>query len=238
MADSKSLGTLKQEILDQADMDNSDFIDSSDSATGELTLMIRASIKRLYNMIVKEFEDYFFKEYEFDTVAGTKDYDFPSDFYKFIGLDYIDSAEDIWPCKQFLFRERQKYTNRRSTDGQYSRYRLLGTQIRILPAPQSVSTYRLSYIPTPNLPSANADTFDFTQGWDEWVKWDCIIKCLSKEESDTMEAVREREKAEQEIKDCIINRDANEPQRVLNIYDNDRWGGDIDSRTPPREDWD
>ena len=238
MADSISLGSLKTRILRQADMENSDFVDATDYATdptkAELTEMVRESIQAFYDIMVDSFEDYFIEEDTITTVAGTKDYALPTDFYKFMGLDYVESSQ-IYSCRQFIFKERERLTNLQSGSGRDTKYRVIGDNIRLLPIPNSVLTFTLYYIPTPTLPQDDADTFDFVQGWDTWVKWDCVIKCLNKEESDVSVAMAERDKAEERIKKLLMNRDANETQRVHNIYDEFDGSSQIDSRTPPDE---
>lgn len=241
MADEKTLGNLKTEILRQADMENSEFVNPADYATdpdnAELTHMVRGSIKELYDILVKSNEDYFIDEYVIATVAAQRDYDFPTDFYKFIGLDWIDTSGRVYPLKQYLFREREKYSNRTSgsNQGRNLRYRVMGSKIRLLPVPSAIMNLTLTYIPTPTLPLDDADTFDFIQGWDDWVKWDCVTKCLIKEESDPAAAMAERQKAQIRLLEMIQNRDSNEPQRVLNQFED--IPTNIDSDIPPYEDY-
>lgn len=207
-----------------------------DTTTSELTQMIQSSIEDFYDLLIEAWgNDYVFEEYSFSTTPNVKDYALPDDYYKFVGLDYVDSSGRVYPCKRFLFREREKYNNQSSGNNQgYNlRYRLLGNNIRLLPMPTSAFTMLLYYIPVPTVPIKNTDSFDFIQGWEDFVVWDCVIKCLSKEESDVTVAMTERNKVEEKIMKMRENRDANEADRVLNLYDTQvRYP---DSSTPPNE---
>ena len=239
-----SLGTLKNKILLQADMANSTFIDKTDSATGELTIMIQDSIKSLYDMLVRSFEDYFITEIIFNTVSGQRDYDFTTDvkaldFYKMVGLDFVNSAGRVYPLRRFLFRERLELSNMMtgSNQGYNLFYNIMGTKIRILPIPSAVFPLTLTYIPNPVVPSADKDTFDMVQGWDTWVIFDCVVKCLMKEESDVQVAMAERQKAEDRIMLMMQNRDEGEAMRILNVWDSSSIGRRVGkgSNTPPEE---
>lgn len=244
MADSISLKELKARILKHSDMENSNFIENFDGVSpttglfSELTMMIQCSIQDFYDLLVDAWgEDYFFEEYTYTSVANQKDYNLPTNFYKFVGVDYVDAGGRIFPLKKFLFREREKYTNYSSANNQgYNlRYRILGNKIRFMPTPTSVFTIKLSFIPTPVVPEDDADTYDFIQGWEDYVIWDVVTKCLMKEESDPSAALRERESAKEKVMRMRENRDANEADRILNIWDNPYRNRNIDNTIPPDE---
>jgi hypothetical protein len=244
MADSITLKELKTRILKHADMENSSFIEDFDGVSlttglfSELTMMIQCSIQDFYDLLVDAWgNDYFFEEYSFATVANQKDYALPSNFYKFVGIDYVDTGGRIYPLKKFLFREREKYTNYSSANNQgYNlRYRLLGNNIRFMPTPTSVFNIKLYFIPNPIVPEDDVDTYDFIQGWEDYVIWDVVTKCLMKEESDPSAAMAERKNAQDKIDKMKENRDANEPDRILNMHDNPYRNMNINNSIPPDE---
>jgi len=253
MADNVTLLELKNKILNQADMKNSNFIEDFDTVPvvlpavpvlSELTLMIQCSIQDLYDMIVNCNEDYYAKEVTITTVPQQTDYQlatYAPDFYRFLGLDFVDSASRIYPLKRFLFKEREYLSNfsSGSNQGYNLFYRLMDQHIRILPKPTAAFNLNFTYVPTPLLPIYNTDVWNFVQGWDDFVRLDVVIKCLLKEESDASVFIVERAKAEEGIKNSMLNRDSSETDRVLNVYDYGtgrgvRRGG-TSSNTPPDE---
>ena len=208
------------------------------TSTKELTNMVQDSIKGLYDMLIKNYEDYFTKSVNFTSVANINTYSLRGiapDFYKFMGVDYTDSGNRIFPLKKMLWREREKYTNYTpgNNQGFNLRYRLMGDNLVFMPLPTTSMLFHFHYIPIVVLPVADSDTFDFINGWDSYVLWDCVVKCLQKEESDVQVAMAERAGAEKRIMEMIQNRDANEADRILNLYDAPYRNRNLTSIAPP-----
>ena len=207
----------------------------------EINVMINNSITSFYDLLVAAWgNEYFTESVSFSTTPGVSEYSFTTmgaaDLYKFCGLDY-NVNNKVYPLKRFNFRERGKYSYAPSAfsgQGYGVMYRIMANKIKLLPIPSGVLSLTLWYIPMPVLPATDASTFDFINGWENFVMWDVVIKCLTKQESDVSVAMAERKNAEDRIKEMRENRDANEGEHVLNLNDATP-SGIINSNLPPFE---
>lgn len=206
MASTVTLLTLRTMARRRADMENSSFVTDA-----ELTEYLNSSIKRLYDLLVMANEDYYTISDTITTDGTNKEFSLPADFYKIRGIDYTVSG-NIRSMKPFPFNERNEYQNNTTE----IRYKLRKDKIRFEPTP-SAQSMTLWYVPAFTNLSADGDTFDGVNGWEELVAIDAAIKCKRKEESDTSELMIERERLHQEIRDVAKNRDQAFPQTVGDV---------------------
>jgi len=117
----------------------------------------------------------------------------PSDFYKLTGVDVVQNSYNL-PIRRFEFAERGNYI-----------------------APQAGQSIVLWYIPTFTRLSGDSDSFDFLNGYEEYVIVDAAIKMLGKEESDVQAMMIRKQALLDRINAMSDNRDANEPYRITDI---------------------
>ncbi len=225
MASSVTLGSLKLQARERADMVNSKFIDDA-----ELTRFINGSIKELYDWLVNAGEFYYIATQTINITSGADSYPLASDFYKLLGVDLVvDTLGNGVTLKPFQFEQRNSYlfTPTWNVVGlSYLRYMLQGNNIKFVPVPSGANECKLFYAPAFQNLTTDSATFDGINGWEEFVVLDAAIKMLAKEESDVSVLAAQRGAMLQRIEDMKVMRDIGSPSRV----------GDS-SRTMPWEFW-
>jgi len=212
-----TLGELKQKARERADMVNSQFIKDA-----ELVGLINDSITDLYDLLTDTYEDYYIHDSTITTISNQDTYSLPSDFYKLRGVDYFITANEALSVKQFQFAERNVYERSIIYSGGLDgdsrlRYRILGNNIRFIPLPDAGKSIKLWYVPVSSKLSADIDTFDGINGYEELVILDAAIKMLQKEESDTSSLERRYQRIWKRVMDSAANRDAGESARVSDV---------------------
>lgn len=217
MSRTVTLADIHLESRERADKVGSGFIQKA-----ELTRYINASYTFLYDLLVGAYgNDYYLKSYDF-TTDGIKDsYALPTDFYKMIGVDYMNNSDTFLSLKPFQFNERAKYqlgTYWSALVGRSGpRYQLRGDDIAFMPKADGSYNIRLWYIPAcPRLVS-DTDKLDGINGWEEFVIVDAAIKMLAKEETDTAELQKEKNELIIRINTMAENRDAGHSFRVTDV---------------------
>lgn len=184
----------------------------------ELNDYINNSIRALYDLLAQKFgNDYYYKELQFTLLTGTDVYALPSDFFKMLGVDLLISSPRWATIKPFTFSERNFYSNviiRNSLGIPPMRYRLMGNNIVFRPIPNSGFTVRICYVPLPTDLSADGDTFDGIDGWEEYAILDSAIKCAIKDEQDISQLMALKQEIKQRIEEAAENRDAGFSERV------------------------
>ncbi len=215
-----TLAELKTRVRERCDMENSTFISDS-----ELTTYINESYAELYDLIIATYEDYY--TVEVDLTASNQDgvLTLPSDFYKLRGLDRSlgSSNEDYITVYKYNFNERNVKDSAphrlRAAQGLYVEYRIVKNEIKLTPKASSDGDYRLWYMPQIAFLVDGTDTVDAPAGFDEYIVIDAAIKCLVKEESDTMALDRAKALMTKRINDMAVNRDADQPEAISDTQD-------------------
>lgn len=209
-----TLSQLMTRVRERADMVNSKFISDD-----ELKRYISASYAELYDLVVGAYEDHYLSDpVSFTISSGANTYDLDANFYKLVGVDYSLNGEWV-EIRPFNFNER----NRKSYNVRYDnyhpsiRYRLTGSKLRFVPTDEAAGTYRYWYIPLASTLTADADTIDGFNGWEEYVVIDAAIKCLTKEESDVTVLMVEKNAMKERILSASHNRDSGDTQRVTDV---------------------
>lgn len=211
-----TLANLRTEVRRRADIETSQYVKDP-----ELTNYINSSIAELYDVLTQKFgNDYFLNTYTFNLVNGQAAYNLPVTFFKSLGVDIkVSAANEYQTLRRYEFNERNRYNAsllRGVYGSTYLRYRIQGNQINFTPTPTSTEEIRLFYIPLPTTLSADGDTFDGYNGWEEYVIVDAAIKCLEKEESDTRALQARKAMLNQRIESAAGNRDAGFSPRITN----------------------
>jgi hypothetical protein len=199
--------------------------------TSEWNGLINASYQELYGLLAQKFgDDYFTSISSNITTDGLTDlYDLPSDFFKLLGVDLQVTATPpaYVTVRPFAFAERNSLAqpNLQPTLGVTNlRYRLKGSKLWLAPFPAANQVLRLHYVPRLTLLSADGDTLDGVNGWEEYVVVDAALKAKDKEESDVSVLAAEKAALVGRIEAEAENRDAGAPATVADVR-SDLWPG-------------
>ncbi len=231
-----SLGQVRLMSRQRADRVNSKFVTDP-----EWNTYIVQSYFELYDLLVTLYEDYFLAEplmITTDGVSGTfplpngLNYNGARPFYKIMGVDMgLNNGGNAWvTLKKFEFISRNRYVfpNVSSTYlGVFNaRYRVMGTELHMIPTPSGGQFLRLWYIPRLTQPLLDTDVLDGVSGWTEYVIVDAAIKALQKEESDVSVLYAQKVALRARIEESGMNRDAGQPDCISNTRTgSERWGG-------------
>ncbi len=215
MSDNVTLLSIRTDVRRRADMVNSNFIDDA-----TLNGWINKSVKTLVDIIVSKYgEDYYSSTYTFTTTTNTDLYNLPPDFYKLLGIEAKLSGNDWIELLRLNFRNRNIYNYSPFYAGyiDYPKYKLQGSQILLRPVPQAGMEVRIWYVNVPGTLVADGDTFDFINGWDDFVACDVAIRCLNPEESDVSALMAQKAEITERILRTATFRDAGQPARVTKV---------------------
>lgn len=211
-----TLGQLKTQSRQRADMENSTFISDS-----ELTSLINLSAAELYDLLVGVYEDYKITSQTLAVTPNVDTYTLPTNFYKLRGVDLVlDSLGNAVTLKPFNFAERNAYmfTPTWNVVGlSYLRYHMLGDSIKLVPVPNTSQNIKIWYIPAITKLVLDADTLDGVNGFEEYIIIDAAIKMRIKEESDVNELMMQKAAITSRINAMAAARDAGSPERVSDV---------------------
>lgn len=182
--------------------------------TSEWTQFLNASLTELYDLLVAAFdEDYFESTSALTTVAGTSDYALPESFYKLLGVS-LTTGGRLTPLKRYARADRGALSSPLS-NGALPRYRLVGTSLRLLPAPASVMTGTIYYVPQLTALASGADTVTLPAGWEEFAVLGAAIAARIKGESDVADLVLKQDKMRARLVLMAEDRDVGAPAQVV-----------------------
>ena len=212
-----SLETLRLMAKQEADMENSSFVDPD-----ELNRKLQDGYRELYDILTGKNQDYYLDDPTEFTLSGTDSTDLPTDFFKLVGVDaYIGGR---WKALDpFNWNERNdsgagsRGRRRRSK----LRHRIVGTKLKIVPSDSCDGTYRLWYYPTcPDL--VDVGELDVhAENWREYIVVCGAIYCLEKEESDTSGKVLKKAQLEKRIREAAADRDVGHSARIQDVRSGD-----------------
>jgi hypothetical protein len=211
--ESVTLATLKTQVREAANMENSQFVSDA-----ELTRYIDLSYAELYDLLVKTFENYYTNSTPIPvTVAsGANTIDLPGDFYKLVGID-VAFGSSWYPIRTFEMAERGRWVNANKLAyvGLINiAYKIIGGKIVLYPESSSSGNYRYWYVPRRTPLTSDASVVDSVQGWHQYIVIDSAIKCLQKEESDISALMSEKQAMLERINQMAPNRDAGTPRKI------------------------
>lgn len=218
MSGSITLLNLRNEAKDRADMVNSGLV--SDSMWNKY---INKSKDALYDMLISAYDDeYFAKTSTFTIVPGTSNYSLPTDFYKLLHLEIVNSPTQRKTMRKFQFKNKNRYSYPSTIYGyDVSKYRIVGSNLVLYPVPSSGQTLEMWYIPLATNLVADGDELNGFNGFEEYIILDAAIKACRKEETDTQDLERDRMIITDRIERMRHNRDAAEKARIIEVEEID-----------------
>lgn len=205
-----------------------DRIYASNITNQEWNSMISQSFKELYDILIQKFgDDYFVAPPVTYTTTGQIDpvyqaqvFPLPSNFYKLRRCEVALNSNDpnSWvTLKQFndiqanLWNFPNVYTFYGITN---LRYRLMGSQLQIVPIAAAGQTIRIWFAPRPSQLINDTDTLDAVSGWEEYIVADVCAKGMIKSEEDAGPFLLQKAGMLKRIEDAAENRNIGEPQTV------------------------
>ena len=160
------------------------------------------------------------------TAAGTTTYSLPADFNHLVSIDILADGTKTWLLPYEMHERASLTTPDTNASGVPLSYRLRGSNVELLPAPQGVYTVTLWYVSDPSTLSLDASTFDTITRLDDYViayaaklvamkdkNWDLAGAC-----DGLMDRMRE------DVQFIARSRDRNSPSRIVDESLANRWG--------------
>lgn len=196
MSNETTLANLRARALDYADMAGSDFPD-----TGRMVDYANDALSELHELLADQ--EYFYSRFSISLVAGTEEYDLPSDFYKSMRVWRLSSG--------------RRYAVDRFNLSQASGYQTSG--------PSQADTVDLWYAPQLKRLTRESDRVEVAlpNGWENYVALHMAVQLLNREESDSSLVAAERDRMLQRIMQRVEPRDQGLQDTVEDIYS--RWSG-------------
>lgn len=232
MADSLTLLQLRTRTRERADQENSTRVTDS-----ELNGYIDYSYKEFYDLLVQAVEDYNLTTFSFSITSGNTQA-VPTDFFKMRGLDDVSDSTRPRTVKKYNWNERNEwaygqaaYLEERFSD---VAYRLIGSNITIMPPERAVKPYKLYYVPIPATLSADGDVATGINGWLEYVILDAAIKCKYKDEEDAKPLLAAKRDIFLRIEALKSSRDQGTPEKISRIRTRRKrmWYGESEEYLP------
>lgn len=210
-----------------ADMVNSDFCNDQ-----EWTIFVNDAIRQYWDLIEQLSQDYYFKQFYFQTNAVDLAYPLPSDFYHLRGVDALysgsptgnfENSQNLWVAlSPYMFTERnaRNYLFYQAVmPPYYSRYRIQGDNILFEPLTATITnTIRLSYTIIPPKLQVLTDTIDVIAGYDQYISKVAALHAKAREESDVTVLAADIARFESEIKQLANDRNRDSADRVQDVY--------------------
>lgn len=181
----------------------SDQVNSLFCTDAEVNGYIRTAYADLYGRIVQAFgNDYFVQTpaagYTFTTDGINQLFALPTTggnqlLFKLLGAEVL-----VYGSSQYISLRPFAFADR-------NRVAFPGSQI-----PPAGQTVRLLYVPFPTLPTADSDTIDGVNSWEESIVIDVALKMMAKEESSVTTMMARRKMMDERLESEIENRNATE----------------------------
>lgn len=203
--------------------------DLASSTTAGLNTLVNLAMAELYDLLVQaRGQEYFLTTSTLALVSGTSLYSLPATFYEMSALVLEWGAQEHEPVED-LERTvtRTQFVNMQGPTWcpwSPKAYRLRGSQIELVPAPQGVMpTARLYYVPNyvqfdPTSASWDSQTFDGVNGWEKLpaLRVAMELRAIEEQPYSDLEKLYERELARVEA--MKTERDAARPKRIQQVY--------------------
>lgn len=168
-------------------------------ANSELTEMINSSIVSLRDIVISSDPSHFMARDDISVSSGTREYDLPSDFYRMVGVSYIDPADSDGYKVMDVYNFEERYGADNSAVDE-TRYHVRNGKIQLLPVPSTSFEIRVEYIQKPTALADPSDSFELGNGfWGEWVILDCLVKCAAATGTDPSVYLTQKQEAEQRV---------------------------------------
>jgi len=179
---------------------------------------MQASFAELYQAIAKENEGFFDIYSSATTTANTDFVALPANTWLVRAVDILDSGQ-FCELEAIGIKDRNRY---QCTPAQPCAYRLTARGIDLYPTPDAVYTLRV--LNTPSAPTMG-DTFDFYNGWEEYVVYATLLRLSLNEEGDRAPWIAERDRARAIAITGANGRRSQSPQLIPLDDDMGYWSG-------------
>lgn len=221
MARTRTLSDLIADVRQRTNQENSTFVTDA-----EVTEYLNQEIAELYGRIVQaQGQEHYRASSTIPVVSGTALYALPADFWQLQALE-ATLGGITGRLRPFMQVEHARLQNAQPF-AWYSpiRYRLQANNIEILPATQTF-TATLFYTPAPPRLVNSGDLLDGFAGYEAAAIYGACATVLQKEESDASFYIGQRERIYRHIDAVAAQRDANEPERIVDVTASDwPWTG-------------
>lgn len=201
MARTITVGQLEADVRSRADVEN-----DPHKSPVEIRRWLSAGYSQLYDILVNSGLAYFESKQTIVTV-GSGTTALPADYFGTLRIDFIFSAELIWPVKEI--NPRAIHRVRRTNAQRAYYYRITGSNITWYPTPPSGQTYEHLYIPAAadlTLDVDGSTVVDGINGWEEYVVLYAAMQACNKEDGNYTKFERQIAKIEQKIESMSLNR--------------------------------
>jgi hypothetical protein len=229
MARTRTAENLVLDIRRRAKMLDSEFVD--DDEILELYNQERAELN--LRLRLAEGQPHFYETNDIQVLAGTISYPTPSDFWELLGAKAVIGgiSREMEP---FMESERPSLQNTQLIIPYTAtpRYRVVATQIDVLPSTQSF-TMTIRYVPCAirmSLGNAPSDTMDGFNGYELACIYGSVAQLLEEEESDSSFWEARKGRILTLIDSVAAQRDAGHPERVTDVVG-------LDTILPPLFPW-
>lgn len=217
MPRTETLVNLRTRAQQEANMVNSNLV-----STSEWNTWANSEYLALYEMLVAAGTN--ISETSVNITVGTDIvsgvYTLPADFLGLVLLSRQLNTQRWVTLREALTREIDRFPVQMSWA---SHYRLSNNTLVFYPQPQAAGqVYRLIYVPTPTALSADGDTVNGVNGWEEYIVVGMAIRALQKIESDATPLVQRKAELTARIQKMIDLRNLSEARRVYNASE-DGW---------------
>lgn len=208
---SRTLLALRDRCKQRANMENSTFVTDT-----EWNSYINYSISELRDTLASKVGDDYFATSETIALNNTTDtYSLPATFYKVLWVEILANDGYYYKMSRFEVSEMNANANIVSFAVPEIKYRLRGDSIWL--NPQSAlggRTIKVWYVPLLTELSADGDTVNGFNGWDEFIILKSARKALIKEEQNVVDVDNELAVLYQRIEAMAENRDQGQPMRI------------------------
>lgn len=219
MARSVTFSDLREEIRLRYDLPSA-FSASTFVTTTAVNAWINKSLQAYYAMLVECYGDnYFATNSTLSTTSSQATTSLPSRFTKLLALHWLRATNDVVKLRPAGVDEIRLYGYGAVSWTDYTpRYRISGTSnLEWFPTPNAVYSVRCDYVALPADLSADGDTFDAGNGWEEWVILDVCRKVADKEEMNPSGWIQQRDDVERRIRTQAPDRDEGEPLALRDV---------------------
>lgn len=215
MARSFTWAEIRNRIRMRTNKEKSQFVTDS-----EINGLIEESLAVMYNKLVNTNENYFISSTTLTLVAGTEDYNLPSDFFKLKGVD-ISRNGFKYPMNQVPWEKRSKYQVTTSYQSTPIDYMFYGNKLRFLPVPNAGFSVILYYIPAAPVYVDDSTIIDGVSGFEKYIVYAVSSVIRAKEEKRTQEFDDKAQMALQDLVNAVSPRDFENAVTVtdVNYYD-------------------
>lgn len=203
---SKTLAQLRTAIRNKGDYPVS-LVFTDTVVTG----YVNEAIAELVRIVGSAYEGYYDTTATVSTVAGTQTVNLPSDFLKLRALDRQIDSEHFTPLDRVTLKETYSMGGRGMPRGYMLHGGTAPGVIRLWPIPDAVYTLRVTYEPLFTQLTSDGDTFDFRNGWEEYVHQAALLRMDAREEKPLGERMQLIARAKMDIEAEANTRDSAEP---------------------------